>query len=134
VPNRIYPKYKEAVLSSAANSSLTAGTVRAMLVDTADYVYSDTHEFLSSVGAGARVATSAALASKTVVDGVFDAADTVFSAATGDPSEAMILYIDTGVDATSRLVVYLDTETGLPVTPNGADINVAWNASGIFSL
>ena len=37
--------------------------------------------------------------------------------------------------ATSPLVAYIDTGvTGLPVTPNGGDIAVAWNASGIFAL
>jgi uncharacterized protein YigE (DUF2233 family) len=46
-----------------------------------------------------------------------------------------VIYIDTGTAGTSPLVAYIDTGvTGLPVTPNGGNINVTWNASGIFAL
>jgi hypothetical protein len=57
-----------------------------------------------------------------------------FTAVTGDVSEAVILYKDTGVAATSPLIAYIDTATGLPVTPNGGDITVTVPASGWFSL
>jgi hypothetical protein len=131
--NAIYPKWKEAVIQGAANSSL-AGNVKAVLVDLADYTYSAAHEFLTDVPAGARVATSANLASKTYTDGRFDTADFTFTAATGDPGEALIIYIDTGVAGTSRLVVFRDTGvTGLPVTPNAGDINVTVD-SGWFDI
>lgn len=130
--NAIYPKYKEAVLTSAANSSL-AGTLKATLVDTSAYTYSAAHEFLSSL-AGV-VGTAHTLNSKSYTDGVFDAADVTFPAVTGNSVEAIVLYTDTGNANTSRLVAYLDTGfTGLPVTPNGGDITVTWNASGIFAL
>ena len=33
-----------------------------------------------------------------------------------------------------RLIAWVDTGTGLPVTPNGADVNVVFNASGLFTL
>jgi hypothetical protein len=46
----------------------------------------------------------------------------------------IVIYKDTGVASTSPLVAFIDTGTGIPVTPNGGDISVAWNASGIFSL
>jgi hypothetical protein len=79
---------------------------------------------------------SDALASKTVsAAGVFDAADKTISAVSGDVSEALILYIHTGTEGTSRLICFLDTGvTGLPVTPNGGDITITWHASGIFAL
>ena len=44
--NEIYPKWKEAIQQASANSSL-AGTVKAVLIDTAAYTYSTSHEFLS---------------------------------------------------------------------------------------
>jgi len=54
---------------------------------------------------------------------------------TGNTVEALVIYVDTGSAATSPLVAYIDTSvTGLPVTPNGGDITVTWNASGIFAL
>jgi hypothetical protein len=132
MPNAIYPKYKEAVLQSSANSSLT-GTVKAALVDTGAYTYSAAHEFLTSLTGV--VGTAQTLGTKTYTDGVFDAADVTYTAVTGNSAEAIVLYIDTGTAGTSRLVAFLDTGfTGLPVTPNGGDITVTWNASGIFAL
>ena len=80
------------------------------------------------------VATSANLGTKTYTNGTFDTADFTFTAVTGDVSEALIIYIDTGSAATSRLVCYRDTNvTGLPVTPNGGDITVSV-PSGWFDL
>lgn len=132
--NAIYPKWKEAILQASSNSSLT-GTVKAMLIDSADYTYSASHEFLTDVTGAGIVSTSAAILSKTYTSGLFDAGNTAFTAVTGDVCEALILFIDTGVGATSRLVAYFDTGvTGLPVTPNGGDINITFNASGIFQL
>jgi hypothetical protein len=130
--NAIYPKFLDALWTQAANSNASSGTVKAALVDTASYTYSAAHEFYSSV-AGV-VGTPVTLASKTFTDGVFDAADAVFTAVTGSQSEALVLYIDTGTAGTSRLIAYIDTATGLPVTPNGSDITVAWNASGICKI
>lgn len=133
--NALYPKFKEGLLTSASNYDIEAGNVKCVLIDLADYTYSSAHDFLDDVIAGARVATSANLGSKTITNGLFDAADTSFAAATGDVSEAIILYVDTGSAATSPLIAYFDTSiTGIPVTPNGGDINLAFNASGIFQL
>ena len=128
--NAIYPKYKEAAIGGGANTDLSAGNVRAILVDL-DYTYAATHEFLSDVPAAARVATSGNLTSKTVTDGAFDSADVTWSSVTGDQSEAIILYVDTAVEGTSRLFMFLDTgQTGFPVTPNGGDITVTVDAAG----
>lgn len=132
--NAIYPKWKEAIQQATANSSLS-GNVKALLVDLADYTYSASHEFLSDVPIAGRVASSGNFASKTFTNGLFYAADAAFTAVTGDVSEALIIYVDTGVVGTSRLVAYFDTGvTDLPVTPNGGDINIQWNVSGIFQL
>lgn len=131
--NAIYPTFKKALLDG--DVALDSSDVKAVLVDLADYTYSAAHDFLADVASGARVATSGNLGSKTTTGGTFDAADFSFTAATGDQAEAIILYVDTGNEATSRLIAYYDTGvTGLPVTPNGGDINVAVNASGFFSL
>jgi hypothetical protein len=109
--------------------------IKAVLVDLADYTPNlATHQFLSDIPLAARVATSANLTGKTTVAGVADAADPVFAGATGDQAEVIVLYKDTGTATTSQLIVYIDTATGLPVTPNTGDINVAFHASGIFKL
>lgn len=130
--NAIYPKWKEALIQASANSALT-GTVKVALVDTGVYTYSAAHQFLSDITG--RVGTDQTLGTKTFTNGVFDAADSTFTAVTGASVEALVIYIDTGVSTTSRLVAYIDTGvTNLPVTPNGGDIGITWNASGIFQI
>jgi len=122
--NQLYGKAREKFLGG--NLSWSSGTIKAVLIDVADYTVAiDTHEFLSDVPGAARVATSATLTGKSITLGVADVQDFAFTAVTGDPSEAVIFYVDTGTASTSSLVSYHDTATGLPVTPNGGDINIA---------
>lgn len=132
--NVIYPKYKEALLAGATNTSLTAGTVKVALVDTASYTYTAAHEFYSSVSGV--VGTPVALSGKSVTDGVFNAANATLTTVSGATAEALVVYIDTGTAGTSRLVAYIDTASGLPVTPNGGDININWDTgpNKIFKL
>ena len=136
--NAIYPKFKEAILQASANSSLAgagATGVYAVLVDTAVYTYSAAHEFFSSVAA-AKIGTEVEIASKTFVNGLFDGADVTETAVTGATAEAVVLFVkNAGADTTWRLFAYLDTGvTGLPVTPSGTDVLIAWNATGIAQL
>lgn len=131
--NAIYPKWKEALLQNSSDSALT-GTVKVALVDTGTYTYSSAHQFLSSLSGVVGTAQTIG-ATKSYTNGVFDGGDVTFTAVTGNSVEALVLYIDTGNSATSRLVAFIDTGvTGLPVTPNGGDISITWNASGIFAL
>ena len=111
--------------------------VKAVLIDTAQYTVNlATHDNLDDVAVGSRISTSGNLASKTVVAGVADAADIVFTAVTGATVEAIVLYKDTGTAGTSRLIAYIDTATGLPLTPNGGDVTIAWDngTNKIFKL
>jgi hypothetical protein len=131
--NAIYPKYKEALLNGSSNTNMSSGTVKIALVDTGTYTYSAAHEFLSSLSG--RVGTDQTLGTKTFTNGTFDAANPSWTAVSGNSCEALVIYIDTGVAGTSRLVAYLDTGvTGLPVTPNGGDINLTFDAAGVFTL
>lgn len=133
--NALYDKGREAFLTAAINWS--SDNIKIVLVDAADYTVNlATHQFLSDITGVGRVATSGNLASKTVAAGVADAADVTFTAVTGDQSEAVVIYKDTGSAATSPLIAYIDTATGLPVTPNGADITVTWDngSNKIFKL
>lgn len=131
----LYGKARQKFL--AGDLSWSGDTIKAVLVDTADYAVSiNTHEFLSDIPSGARVATSAALTGKTVTLGVADADDVSFVTVVGDESEALVLYVDTGSAATSSLVAYIDAATGLPITPDGGNVNVIWDdsANRIFKL
>ena len=96
-----------------------------------------TDDFLDDILAGARVATSGNFASKTSTAGVFDAADMVLTAVTGATVESIVIYDDTpATEATKPLIAFIDTATGLPLTPNGADVTVQWDsgANRIFKL
>ena len=129
----IYPKYKQALLDASANVDLNDGTVKVALIDTGVYPYTSTDEFYSSVSGV--VGTPQTINNTTVTNGLFDGDDVTYTAVTGNTVEALLIYIDTGSAATSRLVAWIDTSvTGLPVTPNGGDISIQWNASGIFQL
>lgn len=135
--NKLYPRYKEALLGAGVN--LATGTIKAQLVDTGAYTYSDTHQYLAAVPSAARIGTAVTLASKTVANGAFDAADVTFSsvpAGSGSASavEAIVIYRDSGAEGTSELVAFIDTATGLPITPNGGNVSVVWDAGGIFAL
>lgn len=133
--NALYDKGREAFLKGEI--SWNSDNIKVVLVDTADYTVDiNAHQYLSSVASGGRVATSGNLASKTTTAGVADAADVTFSAVTGDPCEALVIYMDTGDAATSPLIAYIDTATGLPVTPNGGDVTVVWDSGSnkVFRL
>jgi len=112
-----------------------AARQRVALIDGADYTYSAAHDFYNDMVAG-EVGTPQRLDNPTVTAGVFDAADVTFTAVTGDPCEILGFYRhNAGANSTWPIFLYLDTSvTGLPVTPNGGDITIAWHASGIFAL
>lgn len=139
--NAIYPIYKTALLAASANVSLdqndTTNGPFCALVDTGTYTYSAAHDFYNDLSG--IVGTDQRIASPTVgsvAQGVFDGADLTYTAVTGNSVEALVIYRkNSGANTTWRLVAFIDTGvTGLPVTPNGGDITVTWNASGIFLL
>jgi len=133
--NALYDHSREGFLDGSIDWD--TDDIRAILIDAADYTVNlATDDNLDDIPAAARVAVSAALTGKTVTAGVADADDVTWSAVTGDQSEAIVLYKHTGVESTSRLIAYIDSATGLPVTPNGGDIKVEWAATAdkIFKL
>ena len=138
--NAIYPKWKSALIQGSADSDLdgTGSTgVWAALYDVgAGGAYDAADEFYSDLSAGI-VGTPVEIgATKSYTSGIFDGADVTWTSVSGAVSEAIVIYRKNGgADTTWRLVAYLDTNvTGLPVTPNGGNITVTWNASGIFAL
>ena len=131
--NALFPLWKQALLQFTTNNNLSSGTVKVALV-TAGYTYSSSHQYYSSVSASV-VGTPQTLTNKTYTNGVFDADDVTYTSVTGSQVTQLVIYIDTGSSATSPLVAFIDTSvTNLPVTPNGGNIAITWNASGIFAL
>jgi len=139
--NALYPKYKSSLLAGDANADLDNNTSTdgpyVALVDTGTYTYSATHQFYSSlsgvVGTDQRITTPTVA---TVAEGTFDGDNVTYTAVSGNSVEALVYYRkNSGANTTWRLFFYQDTSvTGLPVTPNGGDITVTFNASGIFAL
>ncbi len=108
------------LLDQTDSGSITAATVDYDEVDTPTVVATTD---LASVTVG------------TVGTGVMDAANTTFSSVTGDAADYLVIWKNSGSPATSPLAVTFDSATtGLPVTPNGGDIVVTWNASGILAV
>lgn len=141
--NALTNAYRNNILgdNTFVNVQLDADTIKPMFVDTADDTPAITDSSIADILSAGRVpaiASCPALGSKTigtVAVGVFDAADSVFTALSGDSVERLILFKDTGTEATSILIAIYDTFTsGMPLTPNGGDVTVQWNASGIFSV
>ncbi len=94
--NALYDTYKELILGAGLN--LSSLDVRAALIDTDEYTFSAAHDFLNDVESGspsAIISRSAALTSKTITNGVFDADNTAF-----------LLLLDLNV----KLLLYLDTQ------------------------
>jgi hypothetical protein len=133
--NALYDTGRAAFLG--ADVDWLADNIKLYLVDNADYTVNlSTHDFADDVATAGKVATSGNFASKTSTAGVADAADVTLSAVSGDPCESIVIWKDTATQSTSQLIAYIDTATGLPVTPNGGDITIAWDsgANKIFKL
>lgn len=129
----IYPKYKEALLSGDTNIALDSETVKVSLVDTDQLSYSSLDQYYSDLFANGIIG-SATLTNVTVTDGVLDG-NNITIAAGNTESEALLIWIDTGNTETSRLVAWLqDSVTGLPIIPDGSNVEITWNESGIFQL
>lgn len=132
--NALYAKGKEKILSGAID--FTTDTIKVALVKN-DYAQNlATDEFYTSISAHV-LDTPETLAGKSITAGVFDASDATFVAVVaGDTSEGVVIYKDTGDNATSPLIAYIDTITGFPLATNGGDITIQWDngAYKIFSL
>lgn len=138
--NAIYPEYKQNLLAGTAGYDLDNNTVDdgpyVVLIDTGTYTYSAAHDFFNDLTGVVGTANGMRIATPTVADGLFDGDNVTFTAVTGASVEGFVIYRhNNGANTTWPLVLYYDTSGGgLPVTPNGGDITITWNASGIFQL
>jgi hypothetical protein len=132
--NALYDKGREGFLDGSIDwdtHTIKVSLVRGYTPNTS------TDDNLDDVTASGTLVATATLASKTVTNGVADAADVTFSAVSaGSACDLLVIYKDTGTASTSRLIAKIDTATGLPVTPNGGDISVVFDsgANKIFKL
>lgn len=138
--NGLYTRFKQACVAKEVNLTQGVDVVKATLIDSADYscvLATDTTYVAGANGvADAAKVAVATPGTQTVVGGVFDTADFTWSTVSGDVSEAIVLWDDTVTSPVAdQLIAFYDTGvTGLPITPNGGNINVTVHASGWFSL
>ena len=131
--NLIYTKGKEKFL--AGTLSWTTHDIKLLLVTNGYAVNGATDEFLSTIAGGNRItgSTSANFANKAVTGAVATADPVTLTGVAGaQAAHAIVVYRDTGVEATSPLICYIDTATGLPFTTSGANISITFT-SGVFS-
>jgi hypothetical protein len=136
--NALYPDFKRALLNK--EHDMNSDQIKASLIDGADYTYAATDityvAGTNGVPTAAKVAVSSALTTPTIAAGVFDSDDFVWGNVVGDQSEDIVLWNDTPTTPIADpLCAFYDTGmTGMPVTPNGGNINVTVNPAGWFSL
>ena len=133
--NTLYDEARRLFLEAGIN--WLSDDIKAILIDADSYSpnFSD-HKYLSDISTSARVTSGVLLTGKETEGGAADANDVTFSSVSGPTVEAVVLYVDTGSESTSTLIAWLDTATGLPITPNGGDIIVTWDdgTNKIFRL
>jgi hypothetical protein len=142
VANAIYPLWKQALMREIdTHKSLDQGGIDPVngvycsLVNIeAAYVYSDAHQFYSSVTNV--IGAPSLLTTPTVAGRIFSADTVVYTNVTGIKIGAIVLYRqNSGAAATWRLVLYEDAGIiGLPMIPSGGNIIVSWNIQGVFGL
>lgn len=118
---------------------LEALDLRAVLVDLADYTFSAAHSTLADIPAGARVATSGAIANLSILGGKLLADDTVIDPVTGDTAEGVAVYIHDAIEAGTVLLDFKskrsDGTTDIAFTPNGGAVTLDWHdTNGILRL
>ena len=134
MPNGLYKSYRAQLLEGVLTLSTEALDVALIDAGTLDPLL-ETHDFYDDIVAG-EIARFSDLASKTVTDGIFDAADVTFTTVSGATVEDFSIFEDDTTDGTSSLIVNFDTATGLPLTPNGADVTLQFDggANKIFAF
>lgn len=122
----------DAAIDAAWQGDLALDTADVkMLLLTDDYTASQTADvYVSSITTAARIETTAVLTSKVFTLGMFDAADPALSALTGNTVDAIALFVDTGSDATSRLLSYHTVTPSF--VPTGTDVVISIPTTGIW--
>lgn len=129
----IYPSFRTDIMNGGID--LDSDTLKVMLV-TSSYTYSAEHTranaITGEVANGNGYATGgAALGSKSVVGGVFDASDASWPAST-ITARGAVIYKSTGTAANDPLIAYIDF--GENKASSNGEFKILWNNAGILSL
>lgn len=115
--------------------------LRLLLVD-AGYTFDKDHDFVDDVVAdelsGTGYVRKTLAGEATSLDNVNDRAegdadDVSWTGINAGTAKAAIIYVQVTNDADSYLVCYIDTG-GFPITTNGGDLTVQFNAEGVIQI
>jgi hypothetical protein len=124
--NQVYPKAKEGMLTG--DIDVIAGTVKIQMFDS-DVYYDPALEFFDEMP-GTAVGAAVTITAKDITDGRFTGAIGSFTPPNGFVVIALVVFIDTGTPATSRLLAYIDTKGDtipITITTNGSAMLLHWN-------
>jgi hypothetical protein len=139
--NSLYDNYRALCMGGGEQTlpNLGTGDVRVAIVDlTVDYTFSATTHDTKDDVTSYTGSTDVSLTDQDIAtaEGTFDSDDTpTYSSLSQSASKtvgAVVHYDFQTADATSPLICYHDNFTA--VVPNGGDIVINYNASGIFTL
>jgi hypothetical protein len=100
-----------------------------MLLVSASYNASENDDFVSDIPSAAIIRRSENLTNKSATDGYARASAATFLSLIGTAEiTGVVLYVDTGDDATSVLLAYVDDAIAFPLTPVGFDYSFAYDA------
>lgn len=137
----IYNKYKKELL--VGSIALLTDNIKVALLSSAYTPDVDAHEFFDDVSSyeitvvnyspGGELLTSKTITQdNTDNEGVFDAADTVWTNATGTITAGFaVIYKDSGTPSTSPLISYIDF--GADKTSENANFTITWASEGILN-
>jgi len=117
--NRLNPNAREAFAEALIDWK--SDTIKIIALTSA-YSYNAAHVFVSSLTG--IVARSAAISGKSDTGGILKGDAALFALLTGSTVAKLYIVQDTGNDATSRLLYFIDTASNLPTIPNGLDVTV----------
>ena len=124
----------------SARVDLDTDTIKAGFQDEGTATPAVGNVFITSFSSGLvpAFASCVTLGSPTVgvvAAGVFDAADTTFTALTGASVEGIVVFKNVTVVGDSPFLFYYNTGiTGVPFTSSGGDVTIQWSASGLIQV
>ena len=142
----VYTRAMRKIIRGEINFEEAGADIRVMLVDaTSTAGTEEDTEFVSgftTLGelAGTNYARQAIPGQVTSDDdpndrAIFDASDITWTALGADNAQAVaaVAFVQVTNDADSPVLFYID-DGGFPIQPNGGDISIEWNATGILTV
>jgi len=127
VANLLYSKAKEALLNGDIH--FETDQIKILFVDSTYSPSISSDEFVSNIPSSSIKHRSNPLVNVTTDLGVLDADDIAIPDYPGNAFKALVLYKNTGTDATSRIIAYIEDSVGLPFSGSSSQfpISIIWN-------